>query len=203
MDNNGNIKRSSQVLELQQLIAGPLVATIEADALSAQKYLHYVLGVAFESYDPQTGETGKLRMLTFSYNEQDGDRVERRVVNVPLLTLIPLPLLQIREADFDFDIKILDALYEKADERFSAEQGRAVNRNAAGGGFKMRASLAPQQSDVRRTGELRQSLSANMKVRVKMRQADMPAGMSNILHLTANNIIVADGESAGAEGGAV
>ena len=32
-------KTSSQVMELQQLIAGPLIATIEADALSAQKYL--------------------------------------------------------------------------------------------------------------------------------------------------------------------
>lgn len=69
---NRNIVRSSQVLELQHLIAGPLIATIEADALSAQKYLHYVLSMAFESYNSQTGKTGKLRMLTFSYNEQDG-----------------------------------------------------------------------------------------------------------------------------------
>lgn len=199
MDNN-RIKRSSQVLELQQLIAGPLIATIEADALSAQKYLHYVMNVAFESYNPQTGETGKLRCLTFSYNEQDGDSVQRRTVNIPLLTLIPLPLLQVQEADFDFDIKILDALYEKADEKFSAEEGRTVNTNTDNRGFRMRASLAPHQSEGKRTGELQQSLTANMKVRVKMRQADMPAGMSNILHLTANNVIV-DDDSAETEGG--
>lgn len=198
--NNSNIKRSSQVLELQQLIAGPLIATIEADALSAQKYLHYVLGVAFESYNPETGETGKLRMLTFSYNEQNGDHVERRVVNVPLLTLVPLPLLQVQEADFDFDIKILDALYETVDEKFSTEEGHAVKNSNQNSGFKMRASLAPQQSERKTSGELQQSLTANMKVRVKMRQADMPAGMSNILHLTANNIIVED-DSAVAEGG--
>jgi len=199
MDNN-SIKRSSQVLELQQLIAGPLIATIEADALSAQKYLHYVMNVAFESYNPQTGETGKLRFLTFSYNEQDGDSMQRRTVNIPLLTLIPLPLLQVQEADFDFDIKILDALYEKADEKFSGEEGRTVNTNPDNRGFKMRASLAPQQSEGKRTGELQQSLTANMKVRVKMRQADMPAGMSNILHLAANNVMV-DDDSAQTEGG--
>ena len=53
-------KTSSQVMELQQLIAGPLIATIEADALSAQQYLDYLMRIAFESYDPKTGKTGKL-----------------------------------------------------------------------------------------------------------------------------------------------
>lgn len=51
-------KTSSQVMELQQLIAGPLIATIEADALSAQQYLDYLMRIAFESYDPKTGKTG-------------------------------------------------------------------------------------------------------------------------------------------------
>ena len=31
-------RTSNQVMELQQLIAGPLIATVEADAMSAQKY---------------------------------------------------------------------------------------------------------------------------------------------------------------------
>lgn len=31
-----------------------------------------------------------------------------------------------------------------------------------------------------------------MKVKVKMRPADMPAGLSNLLHLTANNVQVED-----------
>lgn len=31
-------KTSSQVMDLQQLIAGPLIATIEADALAALKF---------------------------------------------------------------------------------------------------------------------------------------------------------------------
>ena len=39
MENQTVKKTSSQVMELQQLIAGPLIATIEADALSAQKFI--------------------------------------------------------------------------------------------------------------------------------------------------------------------
>ena len=38
MDNKKVRSTSSQVMELQQLIAGPLIATIEADSLASQSY---------------------------------------------------------------------------------------------------------------------------------------------------------------------
>lgn len=104
MDDNKNKVVSSQVMELQQLIAVPLIATIDADTQSAKKYL---VKIAFEEY-PETGGFGKLRQLTFSYTEPDVNGTHKRTVN--------------------------------------------------------------------------------MKVKVKMRQADMPAGLSNLLHITANNV---------------
>lgn len=196
MDEKKSVKRtSSQVMELQQLIAGPLIATIEADALSAQKYLDYIMRVAFESYNPRTGETGKLRMLTFNYNEQDVNGPRRKSVSIPLLTLVPLPLLHVEEADFDFDIKIIDALSDSVEEKFSVEEGKSVTNRPETTSFKMRASLAPKQGEAKRDSDLQQSLSANMKVKVKMRPADMPAGLSNLLHLTANNVQVEDVEA--------
>ena len=192
MDNKKVRSTSSQVMELQQLIAGPLIATIEADSLSSQNYL---MKIAFESYDPVTGRTGKIRMLTFNYQSQDAGGGRTQSVSIPILTLVPLPLLQVQEADFDFDIKILDALSETAEEKFSLEEGKSVNEPQSGGGFKLRASLAPKQGEGSSTSNVQQSLSANMKVKVKMRQADMPAGLSNLLHLTASNMQVEETEA--------
>lgn len=184
---------SSQVLELQQLIAAPLIATIEADSLSAQKYLDYLMKIAFESYDPVTGKTGKIRMLTFTYTNQDVNGSRQQSISIPLFTLVPLPLLQIQEADFDFDIKILDAFSVSEEESFSMEEEKGTKDAASSKGFKMRASLAPkQQSEGSRNKNVEQSLSANMKIKVKMRQADVPAGLSNLLHLAASNIQVED-----------
>ena len=40
-----------------------------------------------------TGRTGKIRMLTFNYQSQDAGG-EERSVSIPILTLVPLPLLQ-------------------------------------------------------------------------------------------------------------
>ncbi|WP_455628055.1 DUF2589 domain-containing protein [Parabacteroides chinchillae] len=191
MEDKKKRTNSSQVMELQQLIAGPLIATIEADALSSRSYLDYLMKIAFDSYDPATGKTGKIRMLTFNYTNQDVNGSKQQSVSIPLLTLVPLPLLQIQEADFDFDIKILDALTETTEEHFSTEEGKSVSEDN-NGGFKLRASLAPKQSDGTSSGNIQQSLSANMKIKVKMRQADMPAGLSNLLHLTANNVQIED-----------
>lgn len=192
MDKKKQQTVSSQVMELQQLIAGPLIATIEADSLSSQRYLDYLMKIAFESYDPVTGKTGKIRMLTFNYYNQDVNGKREQSVSIPVLTLVPLPLLQVQEADFDFDIKILDALSQTDEERFSLEEGKSEPRS--GGGFKLRASLAPKQGESNSTSNVQQSLSANMKVKVKMRQADMPAGLSNLLHLAASNMQVEDAE---------
>lgn len=187
---------SSQVMELQQLIAAPLIATIEADSLSSQRYLDYLMKIAFESYDPATGRTGKIRMLTFSYNSQDINETKKQSVSIPLFTLVPLPLLQIQEADFDFDIKILDAFSVSEEEKFSLEKGEAtVAPKSGGGGFKMRASLAPKQGEGSQSKNVEQSISANMKVKVKMRQADIPAGLSNLLHLAAGNVQVEEADA--------
>lgn len=192
MSNKRTRTTSSQVMELQQLIAAPLIATIEADSLSSQKYLDYLMKIAFESYDPITGKIGEMRMFTFNYNTQDTNGRRIQSISIPILTLVPLPLLQVQEADFDFDIKILDALSQAKEERFSMEEGKSMPEQLGRGNFKLRASLAPKQITGSNTLNVQQSLSSNMKVKVKMRQADMPAGLSNLLHLTSSNVQVED-----------
>lgn len=56
---------SSQVMELKDIISGPLVATIDADSISTRRYLSYLLELAFESYDKETGKVDLSKnMLT-------------------------------------------------------------------------------------------------------------------------------------------
>lgn len=179
---------SSQVMELHQLIAAPLLATVDADSLAARRYLDYLCTVAFESYDRQTGRMGPLRMLRFSYNSNDASGSRKRQVAVPMLSLVPLPLLHVQEADFDFDIHIMDAVSTRREEQFSFKEGKAVApaEDAPGDGLRIRASLAPQQSGGREATS-RHSLMANMKVHVKMGQAGMPGGLAKLLNLAAGD----------------
>lgn len=54
-----------QMIPFSGLIGGPLIARIESDSLSSQRYLDYLMKIVFQSYDPATGRTGKISMLTF------------------------------------------------------------------------------------------------------------------------------------------
>ena len=186
---------NSQVMELQQLIAGPLVSTIEADALSSRRYLEMLRLIAFEEAQEGDGSVGRLRMMKFSYQETNVGGNRTKVVSIPLVTLLPLPLLQIQEADFDFDINILDAVSSSTDDSFDYGEGRIDKGTPAARPFRMRASLAAKGGTGSSSEKNEQRLSANMKVHVKMRQADVPAGLSNMLRLTAGNLQVEDAEA--------
>lgn len=181
-------KVSSQVMELKELISAPLVATIDADSISARRYLNYLLELAFESYDKETGEVGKLRTLDFTYGSRDVGGLRMQRVSIPLLTLVPLPLLQVKEADFDFDIQIVDAVSSDKDATFSLKNGASDDTGDVPEGVKLRVSMAAASAEGNVKSTTQQSLTANMKVKVKMQQADMPGGLSNLLHLTTNNL---------------
>lgn len=178
-------------MELKDLISGPLVATIDADTISSRRYLQYLFDLAFESYDPITGKVGAMRMLRFDYMAADVGGKRKQQIAVPILTLVPLPLLQIQEADFDFDINVIDALSTDSSSTYSLSEGG----QQTGEGSKLRVALSPTKSEANTSdSSLKQGLSANMKVRVKMRQADLPGGVANILNLTTNNLLIEDVE---------
>ncbi|MBR3657532.1 MAG: DUF2589 domain-containing protein [Prevotella sp.] len=189
------ISVNSQVMELQQLIAGPLVSTIEADTLSSRRYLEMLQLIAFEDVTEGDRNIRRLRTLKFAYQETNVNGYRNKVVSIPLVTLLPLPLLQIKEADFDFDINILDAVSSGTVESFDYGEGKIEQNNENRRPFRLRASLAPKSGSGSYSDKSEQQLSANMKVHVKMRQADMPAGLSNLLRLTAGNLQVEDAEA--------
>ena len=181
-DSTNNNKVNGHIMSLQQLISAPLVATIDADAMSTERYMKHFMSLAFESYNPVDGSTGALRLISFNFTDSDASGGAEKKVSVPLVSLVTLPLLQIKQADFDFDINIIDAVDAAQNEHFSLNRGevespRGKERDE---GLNFRASLAPQSGRGASS-----SLQANMKIHVSMQQADMPSGLSQFLQLAS------------------
>lgn len=181
-DSTNNNKVNGHIMSLQQLISAPLVATIDADAMSTERYMKHFMSLAFESYNPVDGSTGALRLISFNFTDSDASGGAEKKVSVPLVSLVTLPLLQIKQADFDFDINIIDAVAAAPNEHFSLNRGevespRGKERDE---GLNFRASLAPQSGRGASS-----SLQANMKIHVSMQQADMPSGLSQFLQLAS------------------
>ncbi len=95
-----------------------------------------------------------------------------------------------KEADFDFEIQIIDAVKDEAEKTFSLKTGEVQQDGTDDKKMKLRVSIAPSIGGGTAKTTLQQGLTANMKVKVRMQQADLPGGLANLLHLTANNMTV-------------
>lgn len=179
------------VIHLSQLLSQPLIATLEADFYTAQRFVEFITDYGLE--EASNGSSPELsrpslKMVTFLYRQIDPvDRQEKLFsVQVPLISLIPLPLLQIERAEFDFNIRI----YSEIGLRTSGQQQGSLTSSPSSNyeddkplegedtrfrGFKARLSPAVGRSE---SGEIAQTLDANMKVKVQMRQADLPGGLA-------------------------
>ncbi len=187
-----------QVVDLQYLFAAPLVAVIEADVLAAKEFVKFIKDEGFEKEHPGSGparepgsdveDLGRLRTVVFFYQRLDSRGHKEWVeVSVPLLSLFPLPLLQVSHADFDFDVRIFDAVQERrpenpADLTRDPDHKERSPRSLKPDRYRFRAMLARRGPETTRT-DLAPHLDANMRVKVAMRQADVPAGIATLLNV--------------------
>ena len=182
------MESSVQVFPLCDLLSSTLVATVDADTATAQRYFNNLCRLAFEEFDARTNEAGSLRMLTFRYTTPDGTP---QSLNVPVLSLVPLPLLQVKDADFGFDVHIVDLLVpEDADDDFSLEDDAgtpdAPDGVARAVPSRLRVSLLPFSRSSDASGATPSGRLPNMKVNIRLQQADVPGGLARFLQAVNN-----------------
>jgi len=209
-----NIIDNDTVINLSRLISQPLISTLEADFYTARRFFEFLTDYGLEESNLELINTAlpseegdnpssielsgrsprplQLKMVTFLY--QQIDPVDRReklfTVQVPLITLIPLPLLQIERAEFDFNLRIyseikLDTAGAKQGALLASSDKRESDTldDVSFQGFKARLSPSVGRTE---SGEIAQTLDANMKVKVQMRQADLPGGLAYWLSALGN-----------------
>lgn len=159
----------SQIATLESIFATPIQAIIDADYMAARRASEYIKEFGFNQHNAVEGNNvlGSLKETTFSYRAQGTDgKPEQRLVKIPSLSLIPLPLLHVEYADFDFSVRIV-----------SSEE----NKDG-----QLSATLVPQRSG-QNTNSSAPHLDANINVKMKVVQSDVPAGISNLLALMGSN----------------
>jgi hypothetical protein len=157
-------------LYLYEIIGLPLKAIIDAETLAARASVDFIKDIGFtknvDIADKKNINLGTIRVVHFNYNtiDETGKEIES-TVTIPLLSLVPIPLLQIQEANLDFNIKITDVQEKTGDNKQIIEK-------------KLLASYAD--------GAKNQSYQINIKL--KLTQSDLPAGISALFNILENNI---------------
>lgn len=173
----------SQVVYLRDLLSSTLVATVDADTASARRYFTNMCELAFEHYDKETDEAGNLRTLTFRYTDAEGTT---QSLDIPILSLVPLPLLQVKEADFGFYVRIADLFESHEEAFFILDDSTDPPKSECHVPPQLRITLRPFRSEERSNEECANAYMPNMKVNVKLQQADLPGGLLRFLQIVNN-----------------
>lgn len=174
----------SSVLSLAQLIGAPIHALVDAEAQSAMATARFIRAVGFTGDGEGMGELGDLQMARFKRKRRGEDGREEEVeVQIPLLSMLPIPALQIKDAELDYTVKIVqtEALQQRQSE---ANQLMTTKRRGPVGEppATLRATFAREQ----RPGD-RRSIDMLVKMKLRIEQADMPGGLAQLLALASES----------------
>lgn len=176
----------SDVLSLSQLIGAPIHALVDAEAQSAMATARFVRAVGFTG--PKDGESGgmgdlgELQMARFTRKRRNADGSDEDVeVQIPLLSMLPIPALQIKDAELDYTVKIVQT--EALPQR-QAEMNLLIKPQDSGPLREPPATLRAAFARATHPGD-RRSVDMLVKMKLRIEQADMPGGLAQLLALAA------------------
>ena len=126
-----------QAIPFGTIIGGPLKACIEAQALAAQTTWEFIQNVGL-NIDPETKEK-KAVNVTFQFI-QNGEMVQ---LNVPLLTIVPIPYIAINTVDISFKANITASASSKdeSEEHSSSDKKASFSAGYKGWGAHVNSNM--------------------------------------------------------------
>lgn len=176
-----NFTNEIQGLPIELLIGAPLKAAAHANTLLAEEMVKFVENVGYET-DRKTRKQ-KVRSVAFEYNKPEVDQETGEVVpvayevNVPLLSLVPLPNLQVKTVDVEFDMEILSVSSDTEEDNEKGNSNRSLDNISIIG----KASTHREHSRKSDNG-------AKYEVKVHAETTQTPEVLARILDLMASSV---------------
>jgi hypothetical protein len=188
------------------MLGGPLIAVVHAQAQSATATVNFIKEVGFKKLageqDPEAAETEEPIYVKFKYPKEispydPGDPnasppippspavFETQILEVPILTMLPIPYLRMEETTVEFNAKITSTTYRKTDTSFKIDAALEAKAGWLWGSAKLKVSTAYQRNTQQGATVNR---TYSMRVFIKAVQDEMPAGMERILGILEDAI---------------
>ena len=179
-------------LPFGNIIGGPLVAAIEAQAKAARSTVDFIQSVAYKplingANDPNTPR--ELQTVEFIY--ESGDKNVK--LSVPLLSIVLIPYIRIDDMTIQFKANI--SAETASQDTTTTGTNANVNANVTGrygwGPAKVEASFNASYSakkDSTSAANSKYSVEYTMDVYIHAVQDDMPGGMVEVLKILKESI---------------
>lgn len=110
-------------------------------------------------------------------------QIQEMKLEVPILTMLPIPFIRIDEVIIDFHAKINSMEYQKVDTNLKFDAALEVKQRWPGGSAKLNMSVSYQRTTTQGSSVDR---TFSMDIHIKAVQEEMPAGMEKILSILEN-----------------
>lgn len=174
-------------LDFKNLIGGPLSAVVEAQAMAAESTVNFIKNMGFD-------QEGNPQYVTFKYQKsatqaegeaKQSDQNEMMEMQVPFLTLIPIPFIRVDEATIDFNAKINAINYSNKTSDHKFEAGSDRRKGFIGRLLGIKASYSYKSTT--NSGN-RVERTFTLAIHVRAVQDEMPGGMEKILGILESSI---------------
>ncbi len=172
--------RELSQLDFKDIIGGPLVAVVNAQAMAANTTTNFIQSFAFTKDNPP-----KLQAVSFDFsqvlqNKNLGGLSDYTEIKVPLLTIIPIPYIRVEDMSINFNVQ----LHSTSSNSFSNDF--AITASASANWF-VSLSVTVTDKNTYQFGSVVDD-TYSMQVSVHAVQDQMPGGMSQVLSLFTNII---------------
>jgi hypothetical protein len=201
-------------IDFESMLGGPLVAVVNAQAQAAMSTVNFIKEVGFKkktTTDMAGGDSGTEEPIyvTFKYPKElspyqpatPGDPTatppvpataavpavyETQQLQVPILTMLPIPFIRIDLTTIDFNAKINSVEYRKTDTNLKVDASLEAKAGWLWGSAKLKVATSFQRTTSQGNTVDR---TYSMAVHIKAVQDEMPAGMEKILSILEGAIV--------------
>lgn len=193
-------------IDFESMLGGPLIAAVNAQAQSATTTVNFIKEVGFKSsgsdQDPTAMETADPIYVKFKYFKElspfvPGDpdaspptsptpaTFEEQTLEVPILTMLPIPYLRIDTVTIDFNAKINSVEYRKTDTSLKIDSSLEAKAGWLWGSAKLKVS-ASYQRNTQQGNTVNRTYS--LQIHMRAVQDEMPGGMERVLGILEDSI---------------
>ncbi len=124
------------------------------------------------------GGTGAAATATVAHTTAVPAQIQEMKLEIPILTMLPIPFIRIQETTIDFHAKLNSVEFSKTDTDLGIKADLTVKQSWPSGSAKLNVSVSYQ----RKTSEgVTVDRTYSMDVHIKAVQEELPAGLDRVL----------------------
>lgn len=184
---DGSIAKQFAGLPLGLLICQPIIEAAKAQLALCQVYINTLFEMAFENPEEKDADKRTTRTIKFTFDrlildKETGEQTTKTMMlNVPLLSLVPLPAFTMDEITVDFDMEVKDSSIDT--DKSHSDFGSTENFSFWGCSASITGNISADSSHTRQTDN-----SAKYSIHARAVQQPPSEGMAKLTALFAQSM---------------